>query len=137
MIFYSSVVNYTLDDNCENISYKSSGEFNIGLLAYIRIYKKFYLKPGIKYMHYKYKNNFSGEMEIFVLGDTKKIIIFKGNAQNLYQDSYTFNEIEIPIIASYSYHKNKSFTNQCRTDNKIRFLCKDENIRKYTCQQNG
>lgn len=58
MIFYSSVVNYTLDDNCENISYKSSGEFNIGLFAYIRIYKKFYLKPGIKYMHYKYKNNF-------------------------------------------------------------------------------
>ena len=88
MIFYSSVVNYTLDDNCENISYKSSGEFNIGLFAYIRIfniglfayiriYKKFYLKPGIKYMHYKYKNNFSGEMEIFVLGDTKKIIILK------------------------------------------------------------
>lgn len=39
-------------------------------------------------------------MEIFTLGDTKNCY-FKGNAQNQYQESYTFNEIEIPVIASY------------------------------------
>ena len=98
--FTGSVVNYTLGDNRENASYKSSGGFNIGLFADIRIYKNFYLKPGVEFTHYKYKNYFSGDVEIFTLGDTKNYY-FKGNAQNQYQESYTFNEIEIPVIASY------------------------------------
>lgn len=98
--FTGSVVNYALGDNRENASYKSSGGFNIGLFADIRIYKNFYLKPGVEFTHYKYKNYFSGDVEIFTLGDTKNYY-FKGNAQNQYQESYTFNEIEIPVIASY------------------------------------
>lgn len=98
--FTGSVVNYALGDNRENASYKSSGGFNIGLFADIRIYKNFYLKPGVEFAHYKYKNYFSGDVEIFTLGDTKNYY-FKGNAQNQYQESYTFNEIEIPVIASY------------------------------------
>lgn len=97
--FTGSVVNYALGDNRENASYKSSGGFNIGLFADIRIYKNFYLKPGVEFTHYKYKNYFSGDVEIFTLGDTKNYY-FKGNAQNQYQESYTFNEIEIPVIAS-------------------------------------
>ena len=98
--FTGSVVNYALGDNRENASYKSSGGFNFGLFADIRIYKNFYLKPGVEFTHYKYKNYFSGDVEIFTLGDTKNYY-FKGNAQNQYQESYTFNEIEIPVIASY------------------------------------
>ena len=98
--FTGSVVNYALGDNRENASYKSSGGFNFGLFADIRIYKNFYLKPGVEFAHYKYKNYFSGNVEIFTLGDTKNYY-FKGNAQNQYQESYTFNEIEIPVIASY------------------------------------
>ena len=98
--FTGSVVNYALGDNRENASYKSSGGFNIGLFADIRIYKNFYLKPGVEFTHYKYKNYFSGDVEIFTLGDTKNYY-FKGNAQNQYQESYAFNEIEIPVIASY------------------------------------
>lgn len=98
--FTGSVINYALGDNRENASYKSSGGFNIGLFADIRIYKNFYLKPGVEFTHYKYKNYFSGDVEIFTLGDTKNYY-FKGNAQNQYQESYTFNEIEIPVIASY------------------------------------
>lgn len=98
--FTGSVVNYALGDNRENASYKSSGGFNIGLFADIRIYKNFYLKPGVEFTLYKYKNYFSGDVEIFTLGDTKNYY-FKGNAQNQYQESYTFNEIEIPVIASY------------------------------------
>lgn len=98
--FTGSVVNYALGDNRENASYKSSGGFNIGLFADIRIYKNFYLKPGVEFTHYKYKNYFYGDVEIFTLGDTKNYY-FKGNAQNQYQESYTFNEIEIPVIASY------------------------------------
>ena len=98
--FTGSVVNYALGDNRENASYKSSGGFNIGLFADIRIYKNFYLKPSVEFTHYKYKNYFSGDVEIFTLGDTKNYY-FKGNAQNQYQESYTFNEIEIPVIASY------------------------------------
>lgn len=98
--FTGSVVNYALGDNRENASYKSSGGFNIGLFADIRIYKNFYLKPSVEFTHYKYKNYFSGDVEIFTLGDTKNYY-FKGNAQNQYQESYTFNEIEMPVIASY------------------------------------
>lgn len=98
--FTGSVVNYALGDNRENASYKSSGGFNIGLFADIRIYKNFYLKPGVEFTHYKHKNYFSGDVEIFTLGDTKNYY-FKGNAQNQYQESYTFNEIEIPVVASY------------------------------------
>lgn len=98
--FTGSAVNYALGDNRENASYKSSGGFNIGLFADIRIYKNFYLKPGVEFTHYKYKNYFSGDVEIFTLGDTKNYY-FKGNAQNQYQESYTFSEIEIPVIASY------------------------------------
>lgn len=107
--FTGSVVNYALGDNRENASYKSSGGFNIGLFADIRIYKNFYLKPGVEFTHYKYKNSFSGDVEIFTLGDTKNYY-FKGNAQNQYQESYTFNEIEIPVIASYRIPVTKLVT---------------------------
>lgn len=98
--FTGSMVNYTLGDNRENASYSSSGGFNIGLFADIRLYKNFYLRPGVEFTHYKYKNHFNSDVELFVASGSNKYY-FKGMAQNNYTEDYSFDVLEIPIIASY------------------------------------
>ncbi len=98
--FTGSVVNYALGDNSENVSYKSSGGFNIGLFADIRLYKNFYLKSGVEFTHYKYKNHFDDDVELSVASGNNKYY-FKGMAQNNYTENYSFDILEIPIIASY------------------------------------
>lgn len=98
--FTGSMVNYALGDNRENASYKSSGGFNIGLFADIRLHKNFYIKPGVEFAHYKYKNHFDGDVELFVASGSNEYY-FKGTAQNNYTESYSFDVLEIPIIASY------------------------------------
>ena len=95
-----SIVNYALGDNRENASYKSSGGFNIGLIADIRLYKNLYLKSGIEFIHYKYKNHFDGDVELSAASGSNKYY-FKGMAQNNYTENYSFDDLELPFIASY------------------------------------
>lgn len=98
--FTGSMVNYSLGNNYENASYKTSGGFNVALFADIRLYKNFYLKPGLEFTHYEYKNYFNNDVELFVPAESNKYY-YKGIVQNKYTESYSFNVLEIPIIASY------------------------------------
>lgn len=97
--FTGSMVNYSLGNNNEDASYKTSGGFNVALFADIRLYKNFYLKPGVEFTHYEYKNYFNNDVELFVPAENK--YYYKGIVQNKYTESYSFNALEIPIIASY------------------------------------
>lgn len=98
--YTGSLVNYSLGTNAEEASYSSSGGFNVGIYADIRVYKNFYIKAGLEYLHYKYKNEFSQTYERKIHSMTMGYYT-KGEVRNEYTESYTFNNITVPLLASY------------------------------------
>lgn len=103
--FTGSVINYALGDNRENASYSVSGGFNVGTFADIRLYKNFYLKAGLEYSHYSYKNEFNEDIERKILQTS--LYYLKGPTQNKYEEEYSFNQLDIPILASYRLSTGK------------------------------
>lgn len=97
--YTGSVVNYALGNNAEEASYSVSGGFNIGAFADIRLYKNFYLKAGVEFTHYSYKNEFNKDVERRILQTTQYYL--GGSTQNKYNEEYTMNQLDIPILASY------------------------------------
>lgn len=97
--YTGSVVNYALGNNDEEASYSVSGGFNIGIFADIRLYKNFYVKAGLEYSHYSYKNEFNKDVERRILQTSQYYL--RGNTQNQYNEEYTINQLDIPILASY------------------------------------
>lgn len=97
--FMGSVVNYGLGNNTEEASYSTQGGFTVGLFADIRLYKNFYLKAGVEYLQYKYKNEFAGDVERIVPHQINTYQ--KGVTQNRYTEDYSMSFIDIPILASY------------------------------------
>lgn len=99
--YTGSVVNYALGNNLENASYSVSGGFNIGAYADIRLYKNFYLKAGLEYSHYSYKNEFNHDVQRRILQTS--LYYLGGPTQNKYKEEYTINQLEIPVLASYRF----------------------------------
>ena len=97
--YTGSVVNYALGNNLENASYSVSGGFNIGAFADIRLYKNFYLKAGLEFTHYSYKNEFNKNVERRILQTSQYYL--GGSTENNYKEEYTINQLEIPVLASY------------------------------------
>ena len=97
--YTGSVVNYSLGNNSEDASYSVSGGFNIGAFADIRLYKNFYLKAGLEYTHYSYKNEFNKNVERRILQTSQYYL--GGATENNYKEEYTINQLEIPVLASY------------------------------------
>ena len=97
--FMGSIVNYGLGNNTEEASYSTQGGFTVGLFADIRLYKNFYLKAGVEYLQYKYKNEFAGDVERIVPHQINTYQ--KGITQNRYTEDYSMSFIDIPILASY------------------------------------
>ena len=97
--YTGSVVNYALGNNLENASYSVSGGFNIGAFADIRLYKNFYLKAGLEFTHYSYKNEFNKNVERRILQTSQYYL--GGQTENNYKEEYTLNQLEIPVLASY------------------------------------
>lgn len=103
--FKGSVVNYALGNHTEEADYSTQGGFSVGAFADIRLYKNFYLKTGLEYLQYKYKNKFNGDVErIRQLTNT---IYEKGITQNRYTESYSMSLLDIPVLASYRIPVNK------------------------------
>lgn len=101
-MFTGSPINYSLGDERENISYSSQTGFTIGGIVDIRLYKNFYLKTGLNYIMYKYSNKFNqtiSDAVVFANEDE----VWKGDVENNYNEDYTLQFIEIPIMASYRY----------------------------------
>lgn len=97
--YTGSVVNYACGDNREEASYSVSSGFNVGGFADIRLYKNFYLKAGLEYTHYSYKNEFNGIIDRRILQTSQYYL--GGSTENSYKEEYTINQLEIPILASY------------------------------------
>lgn len=97
--YMGSVVNYALGGNSENASYSVSGGFSIGAFADIRLFKNFYLKGGLEFSHFSYKNEFNKDVYRRILQTS--LYYLGGNTENKYVEDYTINQLNIPIIASY------------------------------------
>jgi hypothetical protein len=97
--FTGSVVNYSLGNNNEQVSYKANGGLTFGLFADIRIYKNIYLIAGLNYLQYSYTNKFEGDVyrQIF---QTERYYQ-AGNTQNRYEEEYKLSQLEVPILGSY------------------------------------
>lgn len=95
-----SAVNYAIGNKEEQVSYSSSGGFSVATFADIRLYKNFYLKAGLNFLYYKYKNELSGTMPI-TLPQVSALFYSKGTALYSYKEDYTNMTLEIPILASY------------------------------------
>lgn len=98
--FTGSVVNYALGNNSESVSFSSQSGFSIEAYADMRIYKNFYIKAGINFIHYTYKNTFCEDITRIISGIADNYYL-KGSQQNNYKEEYTMNLIEIPVLASY------------------------------------
>ena len=98
--FTGSVVNYALGNDAEDASFSVSGGFNIGVFADIRLYKNYYLKTGIEYTYYSYKNTFDSNVERLIR-NASTLYYIRGVAKNNYEENYTTNQLDMPILASY------------------------------------
>lgn len=94
-----SVVNYALGNSSEDASYSVSGGFNVGAFADIRVFKNFYIKAGLEYTHYTYKNEFNKDVDRRILQTSQYYL--GGPVQNKYVEEYSFGQLDIPILASY------------------------------------
>ena len=97
--YTGSVVNYALGDKAENASYSTSGSFNVGAFADIRLYKNFYLKAGLEFTHYSYSNYFNKNVDRRILQTIQYYL--GGTTENRYKEEYTMNQLEIPLLGSY------------------------------------
>lgn len=104
--FTGSPVNYSFGDNSEEVSYSEQGGFTVGAFADMRIYKNLYLIAGINITHYGYKNEFYSEAERAVILPVSTYY-GRGKAFDRYKEEYTFNTLEIPIMASYRFPVTK------------------------------
>lgn len=100
--FTGSPVNYSLGDSREDVSYSSQSGFTAGILADIRLYKNLYLITGINYTYISYKNKFNQPVPNTVLLADQDFI-YQGTMTNDYEENYTYNFIEVPIMASYRF----------------------------------
>lgn len=104
--FTGSVVNYALGTNEEDASYSISGGYNISVFADIKLYKNLYVKAGLEYTHYSYKNEFNKNVDRRILRTSQYYL--GGPTQNTYKEEYSFNQLEIPILASYRIATSKT-----------------------------
>lgn len=101
--FTGSAINYSLGDNRENASYTSQSGFTAGIFADIRLYKNFYLLAGLNYTIYKYKNVFDIPFNSKIIYTIGNDVYYANQITNNYEEKYTLNVIDIPILASYRF----------------------------------
>lgn len=118
--YTGSVVNYANGTSLEEASYSSSSGFSFSAYADIRVYKNLYLIAGLNFVHYKYKNHFQsdGIRNVMVGSDT---YYAKGKIIDNFEEDYTFNALEIPLLASYRFPVTKKSHIQVNVGPVIRF----------------
>ena len=94
-----SPVNYAQGPDWKSADYKSSGGFNIGAFVDIRTYKNLYVNVGLEFLYYKYKNNYSGDMNLIIPQTTTYYL--KGTGLCSFQEDYSLMTLDLPIVASY------------------------------------
>ena len=100
--FTGSVMNYSLGNSDENVNFTSQSGFTFGVFADYRLYKNFYVTLGLNYMQISFKNSFNRSFQNVVIesiGNTATV----GEMNNNYEEKYTLNTFEVPILASYRF----------------------------------
>lgn len=103
--YTGSVVNYSLGNSDEQVSYKPSGGFTFGVFADIRLYKNIYLIAGLNYHQYSYKNEFKSDVYRQIYQTESYYLA--GNTQNRYEEEYKLSQLEVPILGSYRFPVKK------------------------------
>ena len=100
--FTGSVMNYSLGNSDENVDFTSQTGFTVGAFADYRVYKNLYVILGVNYSQIKFKNSFSQPFSNCVLESSGNLATV-GSINNHYEEKYTLNVIEVPVLASYRF----------------------------------
>lgn len=105
--FTGSVMNYSLGNSGEDVDFTSQSGFTFGVFADYRVYKNFYVMLGVNFTQIKFKNTFSEPFRNCILVSEGDVAIV-GDCNNSYEEKYTLNVIEVPILASYRFVLSRS-----------------------------
>ncbi len=100
--YVGSPINYSLGDSRENVSYTSQSGFTAGIMADIRLYRNWYLTTGLNYTYIRYSNKFNEPIANSIF-EADEDYVYMGDAAPNYKEDYTFNFLEIPLLASYRF----------------------------------
>jgi hypothetical protein len=103
-----SAVNYGYGGKLETPSYSSEPGYSGGLVADIRIAKSFYIQTGLYYTNMSINNKIKGERNDKITEYTP-LTYLEGTFSYDITEKYTFNYIEVPILASYRIHLSERF----------------------------
>lgn len=100
--FTGSVMNYSLGNSGEDVDFTSQSGFTFGVFADYRVYKNFYVTLGVNFTQISFKNTFNRPFSNVIL-ESSGIAAAVGDMNNNYEEKYTLNTIEVPILASYRF----------------------------------
>lgn len=100
--FTGSVMNYSLGNSGEDVDFKSQSGFTFGVFADYRVYKNFYVMLGVNFTQISFKNTFNQPFSNVVIESSGNAASV-GDMKNSYEEKYTLNAIEVPILASYRF----------------------------------
>ena len=99
--FVGSVLNYGYDDS-EKPKYQSEMGYNLGATLDVKLVNNFFLKTGLVYSHHKVSNKFNKSYYIEdVYYDGEDFGIYFGDIYDIYEENYSLNYLNIPVLASY------------------------------------
>ena len=117
--FVGSVLNYGYDDS-EKPKYQSEMGYNLGVTLDVKLVNNFFLKTGLVYSHHKvsnkFKKNYYEESDYVLKGyyDIPIPGILFGYFYDIYEENYSMNYMNVPVLASYKLNigKNDKFNIQ-------------------------
>ncbi len=99
--FVGSVLNYGYDGS-EKPKYQSEMGYNLGATLDVKLVNNFFLKTGLVYSHHKVSNKFNKSYYIEdVYYDGENYGIYFGDIYDIYEENYSLNYLNIPVLASY------------------------------------
>lgn len=99
--FVGSVLNYGYDGS-EKPKYQSEMGYNLGATLDVKLVNNFFLKTGLVYSHHKVSNKFNKSYYIEdVYYDGEDYGIYFGDIYDIYEENYSLNYLNIPVLASY------------------------------------
>ena len=119
--FVGSVLNYGYSkDLGEKPHYESEMGYNFGVTLDIKMVNNFFLKTGLVYSNHKVSNKFKKsyyEESYYLLKDYYDIPVpgmLFGYIYDIYEENYSMNYMNIPVLASYKLNigKNDKFNIQ-------------------------
>lgn len=94
-----SAVNYAQGNETEQASYSASGGFSLEAFVDMRLYRNLYLKAGVDFIYYRYKNEFNTTFDRVI--PSTALYYLRGDALANFKEEYSYTSLDIPVLASY------------------------------------